>query len=191
MQRLSAVDAISPAFAHTKRQLFGPFRLDFWARLGMVSLLTGEFAGGSGSGSTLNIPAGGAGTGGQDFLWQAEPVWQQVLRYLPWVVFGVVVLVALGVVAIYIASVFRFVLFDAVLTGRAHLAQGWRRWQEAGGSFFLWQLTFGLALILLMAVAVDTWGYSSPAGSASCCCFSESCYWGHSSTSWPRISWCP
>jgi hypothetical protein len=154
MQRLSAVDAISPAFTHAKRLLFGPFRLDFWARMGMVSLLTGEFAGGSSGGSSVNIPASGAGTGGEDFLWQAAPVWQKVLQYLPWVVFGIVVLVALVVVAIYIASVFRFVLFDAVLTGRAHLTQGWHRWQEPGGSFFLWQLGFGLSMMFLLALVI-------------------------------------
>jgi len=155
MQRLSAVDAISPAFAHTKRQLFSPFRPDFWARIAMVSLLTGEFAGGSGSGTGFQIPAGGWGTGEQDFLLQAPPVWQQVLRFLPWILFAALVLVALGVVALYIASVFRFVLFDAVLTGRARLTQGWHRWQEAGGSLFLWLLSFGVIMMLLVGLVVS------------------------------------
>ena len=55
---LSAVGAISPAFEQTRRQLFQPFRFAFWARLGMVSLVTGEFAGGGwGGASGITIPA--------------------------------------------------------------------------------------------------------------------------------------
>ena len=39
---ISAVDAISPAFEHTKQQLFKPFRFGQWTRLAFVGLLAGE-----------------------------------------------------------------------------------------------------------------------------------------------------
>ena len=42
----SAVDAISPAFEHTKRQLFQPFRIGQWVRLALVGLLAGELGSG-------------------------------------------------------------------------------------------------------------------------------------------------
>ena len=54
---LSAVDCIGPAFAQTKHQLFAPFRLQRWARLALVCLITGEFAGGGGGPSgNFNFP---------------------------------------------------------------------------------------------------------------------------------------
>jgi hypothetical protein len=154
MQRLSAIDAVSPAFTHAKRQLFQPFRLVFWSRLACIALLTGEFAGGSGSTLSFNIPSS-AGGSEKKFMLQAEPsIWEQVLHYWHWVLLGIVLLLVLGVIAVYIASVFRFVLFDAVLTGRAGLNEGWSRWQEAGGRYFLWLMGFGLALLALLALVV-------------------------------------
>lgn len=159
MEKLSAVDAASPAFAHAKRQLFEPFRWVFWARLALIALLTGEFAGGSGSGATFNIPAGVFDRGRKDFLQLDPGLGGQLERYLPWIIVGVLALFALGAIALYIASVFRFVLLDTVLTGRAHLIEGWRRWQDVGGRFFLWQLGFGVVMLVILGgvVALPVW----------------------------------
>lgn len=151
MPQFSAIDAISPAFAHTKRQLFSPFRAALWLRLGFVSLVTGEFASGSGGAANVSIPSG-SGTTDKDFLFRADPIGVIVETYLPWILLGLVVLFALGLIAVYIASVFRFVLFDAVLTDRSRLGEGWRRWQELGGSFFLFQIGFGLGLLGVLGV---------------------------------------
>ncbi|MFQ5723448.1 MAG: hypothetical protein ACE5G6_03065 [Terriglobia bacterium] len=153
---LSAVDAISPAFGQTKRQLFQPFRLGHWLRLAVVGLLTGEFAGGwSGSG---NFSPPSQTTGEDDwglaFLGLADPTPEKVLAFLPWILAAVVLLLTLGLIAIYIASVFRFILFDTVLTGRCRLREGWRRWREAGSRFFLWQVGFGLAVLAALGVVV-------------------------------------
>jgi hypothetical protein len=153
MPQFSAIDAISPAFQHTKRQLFAPFRFDLWLRLGVVSLVTGEFAGGSGGAGNVSIPSG-SGTTGRDFMLQSIPLGAVVEKYLPWILAGLVVVMALGIIAVYIASVFRFILFDTVLTDRSRLTEGWRRWQELGGSFFLWQFGFTLALTAALAVVV-------------------------------------
>ena len=140
---LSAVEAISPAFHHTKRQLFQPFRFWTWARLAVVSLLTGEFAGESGGGQKPD-----------ELLSLANPNWDWVWEYLPWVVAGVVIVVAVGLILLYIASVFRFILFDAVLSDRCGLRQGWRRWQQPGSSYFLWQIGFSLVMMTVLAVLV-------------------------------------
>lgn len=153
---LSAVEAITPAFAHTKRQLFQPFRLWIWARLAVVSLLTGEFAGGSWGGTgNFNVPSTtGGGRKPDEFLSLADPTWDVVREFLPWVVVGVLVVVALGLILLYIASVFRFILFEAVLSDRCGLRQGWRRWQQAGWSYFLWQVGFSLVLTAVLALFV-------------------------------------
>lgn len=150
--RLSAIDAISPAFNRTGRILFQPFRLGVWARMGLIALTTGEFAGGGGA-ANANIPSGG-GTPKQDFLAAADPLGEFLRNYLPWILGGIVALVALGLLALFISSVFRFILFDAVLRDRPQLRDGWRRWQEPGGSYFLWQLGFLCASLAALAVAV-------------------------------------
>ena len=155
---VSAVGAISPAFEQTRRQLFQPFRFAFWARLGMVSLVTGEFAGGgwSGGASGINIPSQQEEGGEIGFELLAPPnlVWQRMQEYLPWILAGVVVMVILGLISIYISSVFRFVLFDAVLRDRCKLGEGWRRWQQQGSSFFLWVVGFGLGMLAGLALLV-------------------------------------
>ena len=156
---LSAVGAISPAFEQTRRQLFQPFRFAFWARLGVVSLVTGEFVGGGwgGGASGINIPSQQEEEGGEigfELLVPPNPVWQRMQEYLPWILAGVVALVILGLIAIYISSVYRFILLDAVLRDRCNLGEGWRRWQQQGSSFFLWVVGFGLAMLAGAAVLV-------------------------------------
>ena len=153
---LSAVGAISPALEQTKRRLFQPFRFGFWARLGVVSMVTGEFVGGGwGGASGFNIPTPDREEDGElgfALLTPPDQVWQRTQEYLPWILVGVVALVALGLIVIYIASVFRFVLFDAVLRDRCQLVAGWRRWQKQGSGFFLWWI--GLVLAMLAGAAV-------------------------------------
>lgn len=156
---LSAVGAISPAFEQTRRQLFQPFRFAFWARLGVVSLVTGEFVGGGwgGGASGINIPSQQEEEGGEigfELLVPPNPVWQRMQEYLPWILAGVVALVILGLIAIYISSVYRFILLDAVLRDRCNLGEGWRRWQQQGSSFFLWVVGFGLGMLAGLALLV-------------------------------------
>ena len=148
----SAIDAISPAFVHTKRLLFDPFRLGVWARYGIIALSTGELAGGSGAANASFNPDG---RGPGDKLLSVPNIpWERVQEFLPWIVGGVLVLVALGLLALYIASVFRFILFDAVLADRYHLRAGWERWQEQGANYFLWQLGFFSTVLAALAVLI-------------------------------------
>src|SRR5215475_6118845 len=51
---VSAVDVIRPAFDHTVRQLFKPFRLGQWVRLAFTGLLAGEL--GTSGGCSFQIP---------------------------------------------------------------------------------------------------------------------------------------
>ncbi len=132
---LSAVDAISPAFARTKRLLLQPFRFGFWARLGLVALVTGEsLSGGWGGSSGFNFPRG-SGDDGDKFLLLADPSWERALEFLPWIAAAVLGGFLLGLLWTYASSVFRFVLLDAVLNDRCRLGEGWRRWQPQGFSY--------------------------------------------------------
>jgi len=153
--RLSAVEAVSPAFDHTKRQLFQPFRFKRWVRLAVVSLVTGEFAGSSWGGGNVNLRSGGSGKKDLSLLaWLADPRWERLQEFLPWIAVLLLLGLALALLWIYVASVFRFVLLDTVLRDRYELRAGWTRWQEPGLSYFFWQLGFSLLLLATLAVAV-------------------------------------
>jgi len=137
---LSAVDCIAPAFAQTKRQLFAPFRLKRWARMALICLITGEFAGGGGGPSgNFNLPTSHPRSGKSLF---AIPNidWSKFLPWLPWILAGVVLLFLFIFLWIYVASVYRFVLFDSVLHDRCELKGSWRRWEPCGRSYFYWCL---------------------------------------------------
>lgn len=161
---ISAVDTISLAFQHAKRQLLQPFRFGQWVRLAFVGLLAGEL----GSGSNFNFPSSFTGPH------QNSPFPSGIPKIDPAILAGLIgVLVVTGlvlfVVMTYISSVMRFILFDSVLTGECHIRAGWGRRQDAGWKFFLWQLgftlfIFGSAIILVGVPAVFAFamGWFSP-----------------------------
>jgi hypothetical protein len=157
--RLSGVDAIAPAFERTKKQLLAPFRFERWLRLALVCFLTGEITGGGGGngfrGINVLIPSSPHDGRGNSYL-AALPGWMSKvpLEIIGWVFLGVIALVMLVLVLFYISSVFRFILFDAVLNNRCELGEGWRRWQRQGSSYFLWQISFGLATFAAVGLVV-------------------------------------
>ena len=149
---LSAADAIGPAITRTKQQLFSPFRWRRWARLAVVCLLTGDFAGGGAGGHSggFNYP-GPRGRTGRTLLALPHPDWSRLLPWLPWIIAGVALLFLLVLLWIYVASVYRFVLFDSVLYDRCELKGNWQRWEPSGRSYFFWCL--GLIAVSLIGCA--------------------------------------
>jgi hypothetical protein len=135
-----AIDVIGPAFERTKRQLFQPFRIGRWLRLGVVSLLTWEFAGG---GFNISGPSGGGDT--------SEELWA-VLPNLPLIIGAAFALLILVLFMTYVASVFRFILFDSVLYDRCEIAEGWSRWQRQGSSLFFWWIGFTAVVLVVLTV---------------------------------------
>jgi hypothetical protein len=156
---LSAVQAITPAFEQTKQQLFKPFRFRHWLNLATVSLVTGEFLGGGGGGSG-GWHGGGVSpphrrNGGEAlFVAFANPTWERIREFLPWILLGVAVIIVLFLLWLYAASVCRFILFDSVLYNRCELRKGWHRWKSQGSSYFLWMLglVFGVPAALLVVI---------------------------------------
>ncbi|MGC1415685.1 MAG: hypothetical protein WA817_10410 [Candidatus Acidiferrum sp.] len=155
--QVSAVDSISPAFARTKRLLFGPFRLGLWARLAVVALVTGEAGGGGGGGASL--PNLNQNRGGHNH-WAAaarllnKPDWDQVRPYLAWIVLGALVVLALMLLWIYSDCVYRFILLESVITGQCRLREGWRRWREAGRRYMLWVIGYAISSLVLLGLVI-------------------------------------
>ena len=142
-----AVDTIGPAFERTIKQLFRPFRLGHWLRLGVVSLLTWEFSGGG-----FNFPNIPSDT--SEELLAGTPA-------VPLIIGASVAATILLLFLTYVASVFRFILFDSVLNDRCLIAEGWVRWQRQGRSLFLWWIGFTTIMIF-----VFTLFFGVPAGLA-------------------------
>jgi hypothetical protein len=145
---LSAVDAISPAVEHTKRQLSQPFRFGQWVRLAFVGLLAGELGSGGGCNVPSNFHSPHHPGGG--------PVWSGIDPMLFAGLIAVVVVAAfvVGILLMYISSVMRFVLFDSVLQKECRIREYWSARQAPGWRYFLWKIlyalvTFGLFIVLI------------------------------------------
>ncbi len=146
---ISAIDAISPAFHHTKEQLLHPFRAAQWAKLALVGFLAGELSsGGCNSGSSFRPPTGSGG--GQPFpLPHAH-----LLQYASLIALLAVLGIFFWVLFLYVSSVMRFILFDSVIAKRCEIRRGWARRHGAGLRYFVWQLLFLLAMGIGFAILI-------------------------------------
>ena len=141
MPVLSATDCITPAFRHTLRQMFQPFRFSFWWRIAIIGLFAGELGGGGGFSGNFpsSIPHGGtAGNRGSNVPWHMG--WFTPAHILAIAAAIAIFVIVATLIFLYINSILRFVLFDAVLHGNARIVDGWRKWRETGRRFFAWQL---------------------------------------------------
>ncbi len=140
--RFSAVDAISPAFEHTKRQLFQPFRIGQWIRLALVGLLAGELSSsGCKTNNFSNLRHPGTEHLSVPGLSGIDPM--LIAGLIAVVVFAAFVL---GILLMYISSVMRFILFDSVLAKECRIREGWSLRQGPGMRYFLWKILYALGM---------------------------------------------
>jgi hypothetical protein len=148
----SAADVIRPAFEHTKRQLFRPFRLGQWLRLGFVGILAGE---GGSSNCNVRLPWNSSSPPTlsrtppvPDFHWMLGPQWQ--IKFA----LGMILVLIVMIVFLWISSRMRFVLFDSVVSGECHVRAQWRRRKLPGWHYFVFQLLFTVGSLLLLGLCV-------------------------------------
>lgn len=161
---VSAVDCVQPALQHVREQLFTRFRWGQWSRLALVGILAAE------------LHVGGCNFGNFGQLLQRPPrshnglmrsslpagfprfnpahIPQHLGQFLGLIVVAICALIVLGIVFLYINSVFRFILFDSVLRRECSIGGGWSKWRRAGGRFFLWQIVFQIAAGMFLALLV-------------------------------------
>ena len=148
---LSAIDAITPAFHHTKQQLLQPFRVAQWAKLALVGFLAGEMTSGGCSSPNFHIPS--HPRGGQHLFSLGLPVKDPML-YVGLVTLLVVSGIVLFVLFLYVSSVMRFILFDSVIAKRCEIAKRWNQRQRPGMRYFVWQLLFSFGTMVTLAILV-------------------------------------
>lgn len=148
---ISAIDAISPAFQHTRQQLLQPFRVGQWAKLALVGFLAGELS--SGGCNPASFQMSPRTDGGQRFVNFALPNVDPLL-----IASLIALLIVLGIIFwilfLYVSSVMRFVLFDSVIAKRCEIRRGWGRRHGAGMRYFVWQGLFLLAMIAGLTVLI-------------------------------------
>ncbi len=142
----TAIDAIQPAFEHTRQQLFTRFNLGQWTRLAFVGLLAGELGSGGGCGNHLGDFRNARRAHVHYFADSAPDILPKIAAVGAAIAVLVVALLALGIVLMYVSSVMRFILFDSVLLRECHVRLGWSRRQGPGGRLFVWKLGFALIL---------------------------------------------
>ena len=149
---ISAVEAMTPAFERAKKQLFQPFSFWRWSRLALTALLAGEI--GSGGNYNFNWFPQQTRSKSDGLHILSAPPWAQWHDYLPVIATALLFGLMLAAIFVYISSVFRFILFDSVLTERVRIREGWHRWQRHGGRFFLWQIGYAAVLLVLLGIVV-------------------------------------
>jgi len=153
MFRLSAVDAVRPAFERVRSMLFRPFRFKTWLKIGFIGWLAGTASGGF----NLNLPSfpGGGGssgsTGGQDVERTIRAFFTEHLLLVALIV-AASFLIGLGFM--YISCRFRFVLFDSILQQDAQIGRGWRRYAREANRFFGFLIAFMLVSGMAVALVV-------------------------------------
>ncbi|HXZ32639.1 MAG TPA: hypothetical protein VEH30_10190 [Terriglobales bacterium] len=147
---ISAIDAISPAFQHTRQQLFQPFKIGQWLKLALVGLLAGELTTGSCGNFNTNLQAP---RHPNHFLAPSLPKMDPLLLALL-----IAVLLVLGflfwIFFLYLNSVMRFILFDSVVEKDCEIRRGWIQRQWPGLRYFLWQILFGSATFAGMTIVL-------------------------------------
>lgn len=157
MPKLNAVDAISPAFKLTKLNLFSPYRWSFWWRVAVLGFLTGEISSGGGGAPNFNIPnfppPQHRGGDQLSFLGRSMPNFDPHLLWIliPLLVVGMLIVMLLFM---YLASVCRFILLEAVLNGQISIREAWGRWKDQGARFFGFQLVLQGIFLALVLVAL-------------------------------------
>jgi hypothetical protein len=146
--QFSAVDAITPALEHAKKQLFQPFRFAQWTKLAVVGLLAGELGSGSCNTHNFNLNQHGGAAHHPGFSGIDPALLAGLIAVL------VVTVLVLGIIFMYISSVMRFILFDSVMAKECHIREGWNRRQGPALRYFLWKLIYLLVMLAGLAVLV-------------------------------------
>jgi len=143
----SAAAVIGPAFEHTKRQLFRPFQLGQWLRLGLVGFLAGE------GGCNFRTSWNGWSPSNQSTT-PAFPDFHSFLgpQWLTAIALGIILILMVMVVFMWIGSRMRFVLFDSVVAGECHVRARWRERGLPGWRYFVFQVLFAVVSLVLVGL---------------------------------------
>jgi len=162
MNRLSAIDAIGPAFTRVGTMLFSPFRLRTWLKMGFIGWLGGGLV--TASGGNLNFRGGFPPQFPKDRFpqeWDLSRVLSNIhlADYFHLIVFAIAIGLVFGVIFQYLFCRFRFILFDSIVSGQAVIGRGWRNYASQANRYFGFWLAFRLVTwgVMVLIVGLPLW----------------------------------
>ncbi|HET9839045.1 MAG TPA: hypothetical protein VFR84_12475 [Candidatus Angelobacter sp.] len=165
MNRLSAVNAVSPAMSRVSAMLFKSFRLSTWLKMGFIGLLGGGVVAGGGNfnfrGPITRVPSTPSGGGTRNPIEELGHIFRSihVADYVHAIMIAMIVGLALSLIFLYLFSRFRFILFDSVITQQPVVGRGWRMYVSQANRFFGFWLVFRLVqlAVILTIIGVPLW----------------------------------
>jgi hypothetical protein len=160
---ISVTEAIEPAYERVKLMLFKPFDLGKWVAIGFCAWLAGlgEAGGGGGGGGGINTfnNSGHSNIDAEKIRHVFGEVRNYVLGNLDWIlplaIFLVVVLLALGVLVLWLSSRGKFMFLHCVAANVAEVDAPWHQYSAVGNSLFRFRLVLtGLALLLTLPTTI-------------------------------------
>jgi hypothetical protein len=158
-REISVTEPISPALERVKTMLFKPFDLGKWFTIGFCAWLAflGEGGGGGGGFNNAfnnNFNANNGGSAGESFRHGYHQARDYVLNNLDWIVpvavTAVVLLLALGLLILWLNSRGKFMFLHCVALDRAEVAVPWEKFAREANSLFWFRLILSLAGMVLM-----------------------------------------
>ena len=167
MNRLSAIDAIGPAFSRVGTMLFKPFRLGTWIKMGFIGLLGGGLV----TFSNMNFHAPMVPPRGSHGDFPSDPLYeiQRAIRaihladyfhtYFHIIVAVLAAIVVTSLIFLYLFCRFRFVLFDSVISSQPTVKRGWRQYASQANRYFGFWLAFRIVTFasMVLIIGVPLW----------------------------------
>jgi len=154
---ISVIDPISLAIERVKVMLFRPFDLGKWFTIGFCAWLAYLCGGGGGGGANWNSPykspeqkakiAEGVGSAKAYLLGNLYWV-------VPAAVIVVVLIIAIGLVVIWLNSRGRFMFLHCVAANKSEVKVPWHKFRKHGNSLFLFRIVLSIIGLAIVAVPV-------------------------------------
>jgi hypothetical protein len=155
MKKLSAAEAIGPAWEHTRMVMCVPYRWQRYLKLGFVALIAQMAA--SGFSAPMNVPgmlknaahvSGLGGMGGGFGAMTSGITAAIVLMTLS----VMLVVFVIGMVLFYIASRMQFVLFNVVATRQSTIRAIWKKYSMKTWRWIGLKLLFAVCCVVVMGI---------------------------------------
>ena len=143
MEPISVTDPIALAIERVKQILFRPFDLGKWFTIGFCAWLAG--LGERGGGGNFNGNSGSHDDIHREFEHARSYVVENLDWILPLALFILVIIVALGLLLVWLSSRGKFMFLHCVALNRGEVAEPWKRYAYLANSLFWFRL--GLALV--------------------------------------------
>jgi len=150
---IAYLEPFERAWERMKLALFRPFDLHKWFVVGFNAFLAGLAESRNGSGGAR----GHKDMSFREFLDLPDKAWAWLVSHPAWAIaLGALALVviAVGVVLLWLSSRGKFMFLDSVVHNRAEIARPWREFRKEGDSLFLWRLVFGIAAFVIFAAFI-------------------------------------